>query len=119
MSLTLATAIRCTPSLVAHERLDISIENQTHDFAGAAAGHVGGNRDRAFAAALLALGGIIFDRDRHPLPLLMYLIAFFVFLGLMRLYRILWAFEKLITVLVHPEISPTASSPSESPRGKR
>lgn len=59
---------------------------------------------RVFAlVALLALSGIIFDRDEHPRPLLTYLIVFFVLLGLMRLYRILWAFERLIAVLIRPK----------------
>jgi hypothetical protein len=58
--------------------------------------------------ALLALGGIIFDRDEQPLPSLTYLIFSFFLLGLMRLYRILWAFEKLIGVLVQTEISKDA-----------
>jgi hypothetical protein len=71
---------------------------------------------RVFAlVALLALGGIIFDRDDQPHPSFTYVIAFFVLLGLMRLYRILWAFERLIAVLVHPEVSPEPGPPTTTP----
>jgi hypothetical protein len=53
--------------------------------------------------AMLAIAAMIFDRDRSPNALLIYGLIFAVFLGTARLYRIIWAFEKLVLIMTQPD----------------
>jgi hypothetical protein len=53
--------------------------------------------------ALVALGGIILDRDRAPRLWVVYVVVLFVLLGIMRVYRVLWAFENLTLIMNRPE----------------
>jgi hypothetical protein len=61
--------------------------------------------------ALLGLAGIIFDRDEQPLLLLTYTVAFFVLLAVIRLFRILWAFENLIAIMTRTGIEQQPAKP--------
>jgi hypothetical protein len=51
---------------------------------------------------LISLGGLIFDKDAHPLGILLSLCVAGVILSVMRVARCIWVLENLIDVLLIP-----------------
>jgi hypothetical protein len=43
------------------------------------------------------------DRDRAPQPPVAYGATLFVLLGIVRLYRVLWAFKNLMFIMIRPD----------------
>jgi hypothetical protein len=55
------------------------------------------------SVAIMALIGLVFDRDARPEPSLTYAMIFALMLGVVRLFLIAWAFQKLVIIMVRPD----------------
>ena len=57
--------------------------------------------------ALTAIAGLIFDKEGLPNPLAAYVVITVALLGAAQVYRVVWAFEKLVFIMTrsHPDAS--------------
>ena len=58
--------------------------------------------------------GMLLDRDRAPQPLVAYAIMLLLLLGIVRLYRLFWAFKNLIFIMIRPERTDQAQNVRET-----
>jgi hypothetical protein len=72
-----------------------------------------GTRALAFAT-LVALIALIFDRDEKPRPFLIPIVFYAVALASVRLFRVVWALEWIVEILVKPHMD-KAQAPALAP----
>lgn len=66
----------------------------------------------------IALVGLVFDRDKSPVHILMHLNLMFLILSVFRVARCVWVLEKIITIITSPSKAssvPPAVQPAKPP----